>query len=63
MSDFNTSTFQVLLVNTTLAEFTAPAETAVMNAVHNYLVAEGYSNFYMGLGNVSEAILVSPCCA
>ena len=49
---YYTDKFSVILLNTSLAAFDAPTQTAVLNAVNNYLIAEHYSNFYMGLDHI-----------
>lgn len=57
-SDYNTTTFQVFLTNTSVGEFDQPTQTAVMNAVHSYLVADGFAEpFYMGIVNISQYLV------
>lgn len=54
---YNTTTFQVLLTNTSVGEFDAATQTAVLNAVHSYLVADGFEQFYMGVVTISQYLV------
>ncbi len=52
-SAYSTATVQITVTNTSVIGFDTPTQTALLNALNNYLQAEGYSKFYMGLNGIS----------
>ena len=57
-SQYSTTTFQVLLTNTSFGEFDPAAERAVMNVVHRYVQDEGqFQEFYMGVVSISQYLV------
>lgn len=52
-SNYSTATLQLTVTNTTAADYTAMTQTALLNGIHDYLAANGFSTFYMGVTSVS----------
>ena len=60
-SQYSTTTFQVLLTNTSFGEFDPAEERAVMNVVHRYVQEEGqFQEFYMGVVSISQYLVGAP---
>lgn len=63
-SDYGTATCQVLLTNTSVGQFNLATQTAVMNVVHSYLVADGFQEvFYLGVVSISQYLVRLFCCS
>jgi len=52
-SAYSTATLQLTVTNTSVAAFDNVTQTALLNAINSYLVADGYNNTYLGLSSIS----------
>ncbi|KAL0019157.1 hypothetical protein WJX79_001466 [Trebouxia sp. C0005] len=49
----------LLVTNTSVAAFDNATQTALLNAINSYLVADGYNNTYLGLSSISSEVAVT----
>ncbi|KAL0024177.1 hypothetical protein WJX77_004480 [Trebouxia sp. C0004] len=57
-SAYSTATLQLTVTNTSVAAFDNVTQTALLNAINSYLVADGYNNTYLGLSSISSVMAV-----
>ena len=61
-SAYSTATLQLTVTNTTVAAFDNVTQTALLDAINSYLVADGYNNTYLGLSSISVSPPWTLCC-